>query len=137
MFVIPANSRCYAEKRLQEGRKGESLMPEGFAITPEPLYYAVIFTSQRTESDDGYEAMAQAMYELALKQPGCLGAESTRGEEGLGITVAYFVDEASIRAWQQNARHLVAQRLGKERWYSHYEVRVAKVERAYRGPEGR
>jgi heme-degrading monooxygenase HmoA len=112
-------------------------MPEGFASTPEPPYYAVIFTSQRTESDDGYEAMAQAMYELAPKQPGCLGAESTRGEQGLGITVAYFIDEASIRAWQQNARHLVAQRLGKERWYSHYEVRVAKVERAYRGPEGR
>ena len=112
-------------------------MPEGFANTPEPPYYAVIFTSQRTEADDGYEAMAQAMYELALRQPGCLGAESTRGQDGLGITVSYFVDQASICAWQQNARHLVAQGLGKERWYSHYELRVAKVERAYSGPEGR
>jgi heme-degrading monooxygenase HmoA len=112
-------------------------MPEGFASTPEPPYYAVIFTSQRTEGDGGYEAMAQAMNELALEQPGCLGVESTRGEDGLGITVSYFVDEASMRAWQQNARHLVAQRLGKERWYSHYELRVAKVERAYCGPEGR
>ena len=112
-------------------------MPEGFASTPEPPYFAVIFTSQRTEGENGYEAMAQAMYELALEQPGCLGTESTRGEDGLGITVSYFVDEASIRAWQQNARHLMAQRLGKERWYSHYELRVAKVERAYWGPEGR
>jgi len=112
-------------------------MPEGFASTPEPPYYAVIFTSQRTEADDGYEAMAQAMHELALEQPGCLGAESTRGEDGLGITVSYFVDEASIRAWKENARHLVAQQLGKERWYSHYELRVAKVERAYSGPGGR
>jgi heme-degrading monooxygenase HmoA len=112
-------------------------MPDGFASTPEPPYYAVIFTSQRTEADDGYEAMAQAMYELALKQPGCLGAESTRGQDGLGITVSYFIDEASIRAWKKNARHLVAQRHGKERWYSHYELRVAKVERAYSGPEGR
>ena len=112
-------------------------MPDGFASTPEPPYYAVIFTSQRTEADDGYEATAQAMYELALKQPGCLGAESTRGQDGLGITVSYFIDEASIRAWKKNARHLVAQRLGKERWYSHYELRVAKVERAYSGPEGR
>ena len=81
--------------------------------------------------------MAQAMYELALEQPGCLGAESTRGEDGLGITVSYFIDEASIRAWKENARHLVAQQLGKERWYSHYKLRVAKVERAYSGPEGR
>ena len=112
-------------------------MPEGVANTPEPPYYAVIFTSQRTEADDGYEAMAQAMYELALEQPGCLGAESTRGEDGLGITVSYFIDEASIRAWKENARHLVAQQLGKERWYSHYKLRVAKVERAYSGPEGR
>ena len=111
-------------------------MPDGFASTPEPPYYAVIFTSQRTEADDGYEAMAQAMYELALEQPGCLGAESTRGEDGLGITVSYFVDEASIRAWKENARHLVAQQMGKERWYSHYELRVAKVERAYSGPGG-
>ena len=112
-------------------------MPERFANTPEPPYYAVIFTSQRTEGENDYEAMAQAMYELALEQPGCLGAESTRDLDGLGITVSYFVDEAAIRAWQQNARHLVAQRLGKELWYSHYELRVAKVERAYSGPEGR
>ncbi|SRR5579871_1144776 len=106
----------------------------GFAETPEPPYYAVIFTSQRTEGDRGYEAMAQGMFELALKQPGCLGAESARDVRGLGITVAYFTDEAAIHAWKQNAAHLVAQRQGKERWYSHYQVRVAKVERAYSGP---
>ena len=109
---------------------------DGFAKTPEPPYYAVIFTSKRTEGDHGYEAMAQAMFDLALTQPGCLGAESAR-ENGLGITVAYFTDEASIVNWKANARHLVAQRLGKERWYSHYELRVAKVERDYSGPEGR
>lgn len=112
-------------------------MAEGFAATPEPPYYAVIFTSQRTPGDQGYDAMASAMMELALRQPGCLGAESARGPSGLGITVSYFADEASIAAWKQEARHLAAQRLGKERWYSHYELRVAKVERAYSGPEGR
>lgn len=112
-------------------------MPAGFAKTPEPPYYAVIFTAQRTEGDHGYGAMAQAMVELALKQPGCLGAESARSPSGLGITVAYFTDEAAIRAWKENTQHLAAQKLGRERWYSHYELRVAKVERAYSGPEGR
>ncbi len=112
-------------------------MAQGFASTPEPPYYAVIFTSERTPGDQGYDAMASAMMELALRQPGCLGAESARGPSGLGITVSYFTDEASIAAWKQEARHLAAQRLGKERWYSHYELRVAKVERAYSGPEGR
>ena len=112
-------------------------MPHPFAKTPEPPYYAVIFASQRTEGDNGYDAMADAMFDLALRQPGCLGADSTRGADGFGMTVAYFTDEASISAWKQNARHLAAQRLGKERWYEHYELRVAKVERAYSGPDGR
>ena len=112
-------------------------MQSGFARTPEPPYYAVIFTSQRTEGDHGYDKMAQAMFDLALEQPGCLGVESVRGADGLGITVAYFTDEASISAWKHNTRHLEAQRLGKERWYAHYELRVAKVERDYAGPEGR
>jgi len=109
-------------------------MQSGFAKTPEPPYYAVIFTAQRTQGDHGYEAMAQAMFKLALEQPGCLGAESVRSADGLGITVAYFADEASIASWKQNARHLEAQRLGKERWYAHYELRIARVERAYSGP---
>mgnify|MGYP000895474747 CR=1 FL=1 len=108
-------------------------MPEGFAPTPEPPYYAVIFSSQRTEGDHGYAAMAEEMVALALAQPGCLGAESARGPDGFGITVSYWESEAAIAAWKADARHLVAQRLGIERWYAHYELRVAKVERAYAG----
>jgi heme-degrading monooxygenase HmoA len=117
---------------MHQNEQSDTKTHVSFATTPEPPYYAVIFTSQRTEGDRGYEAMAQAMFELALKQPGYLGAESVR--DGLGITVAYFTDESAIYAWKQNSEHLVAPRLGKERWYSHYALRVAKVERAYSGP---
>ena len=74
---------------------------------------------------------------MALEQPGCIGAESTRDASGLGITVSYWKDEASISEWKANARHLVAQNMGIERWYSHYEPRVGKIERAYSGPAGR
>lgn len=112
-------------------------MNDRFAKTPEPPYYAVIFTALRSEDDTGYAKMANNMFELATKQPGCLGAESTRDEHGVGITVSYWKDEESILAWKQQAQHLVAQQHGMERWYSHYELRVAKVERAYSGPAGR
>jgi heme-degrading monooxygenase HmoA len=108
-----------------------------FSKTPAPPYYAVIFTSLLAENDEGYGAMADAMYALALEQPGCLGAESARDADRLGITVSYWRDEESIAAWKGLARHLVAQKMGIERWYTHYELRVAKVERAYSGPEGR
>lgn len=112
------------------------MMP-GFATTPEPPYYAVIFTSKRTEGDHGYNAMMEVIAGLSVEQPGYLGRESARTAEGFGVTVIYYKDEASIRAWKQNEKHLAAQRIGKQRWYEHYEMRVAKVERAYSGPEGR
>ena len=112
-------------------------MPQGFANTPDPPYWAVIFTSKRTADDRGYAAMSKAMMARALAHPGCLGAESARNAEGLGITVAYYVDEASIATWRADGPHQAAQKLGIERWYEHYELRIAKVERAYTGPEGR
>ena len=104
-----------------------------FAHTPEPPYYAVVFTSQRTPGDAGYDAMAARMAELAARQPGYLGAESVRNADGEGITVSYWRDEASIAAWKQQAEHLQAQRLGRSQWYGRYELRIARVERAYGG----
>lgn len=110
---------------------------ELFAKTPEPPYYAVIFTSTQGKNLDGYGEMGEILVEVAASQPGCLGLETTRGENGLGITVSYWKDEDSIRKWKAMSKHLAAQRAGIERWYSHYELRVAKVERAYSGPDGR
>lgn len=99
------------------------------ADTPTPPYYAVIFTSTRTEDDDGYNEMAAKMMELAAQQFGFLGVETAREE--VGITVSYWQDIDSIKAWKKNAEHRVAQQLGKERWYSGFTLRIAKVEREY------
>ena len=99
------------------------------AKTPTPPYYAVIFTSQRTEGDHGYGEMAKRMVELAAQQPGFLGIESAR--EDVGITVSYWRDLESIKAWKANIEHKEAQRLGREQWYSAFKARIAKVERDY------
>ena len=105
------------------------------AHTPQPPYYAVIFTSQRTEGERGYGAMADRMEELASQQPGFLGVESARGSDGFGITVSYWKDETSISAWKQNAEHLVAQERGRTEWYSGFQLRVSRVERAFGKPD--
>lgn len=100
------------------------------ALTGEPPYYAVIFTSLRSAQDgDGYGEMAQRMEELARQQPGFLGLESARDESGLGITVSYWQSLEAIAAWKANAEHLVAQRLGREKWYERFALRVCRVER--------
>lgn len=106
----------------------EDSIPE-IANTPNPPYYAVIFSNHRTDVDNGYAEMAQRMAELAAQQPGYLGMESVR--EGLGITVSYWESLEAIRNWKQNAEHQEAQRLGHQQWYSGFRVRIAKVEREY------
>ena len=102
-----------------------------FAATPEPPYYAVIFSSLRGADDPEYHDAAARMLALAADQPGFLGVESTRDADGLGITVSYWESEAAILAWKRELEHSAARQKGREAWYLHYELRVARVERAY------
>ncbi|MCC7507204.1 MAG: antibiotic biosynthesis monooxygenase [Saprospiraceae bacterium] len=99
------------------------------ADTPAPPYYAVIFTSIRTEVDKGYEEMANRMVELAALQPGFLGIESAR--DSLGISVSYWDSLENIRQWKLVAEHRLAQELGRADWYSAYKTRICVVERDY------
>ncbi len=80
--------------------------------TPQPPDYVVIFTSKRTESDNGYKQMAEKMMELVSQQPGFLGAESVR-DDSLGITVSYFDSLEAIKNWKENTMHKIAQEKGK------------------------
>jgi len=99
------------------------------AQTPSAPYYAVIFTTVRTQGDNGYAEMANKMEELAKEQPGYLGLETAR--EGAGITVSYWKDLESIHNWKMNLEHQEAQKLGKEKWYAEFKLRICKVERDY------
>jgi heme-degrading monooxygenase HmoA len=102
------------------------------ARTPAPPYWAVIFTSTRTDEDDaGYAQTAEEMVALASEQPGYLGVESVRGADGVGITVSYWASLEAVRGWRENADHKTVQQLGREKWYRAYELRIARVERAY------
>lgn len=99
------------------------------ADTPQPPYYAVIFTSVRTAVAEGYGDTATRMVELAHGHPGFLGVESARQETG--ITVSYWDSLEAIRHWKQHAEHLMAQQTGRDRWYEAYKTRICKVERDY------
>jgi len=99
------------------------------ANTPKPPYYAVIFTSLRTDGDKGYAQMAEQMMNLAQMQDGFLGVESAR--EDLGITVSYWRDLDSIKKWKEQTDHKVAREKGRSDWYKRFKVRIALVESDY------
>ncbi len=102
---------------------------------PQPPYYAVIFTNQRNEGDDAaYSKTAERMTELATRQPGFLGIDSTRSEDGFGITVSYWQSLEAISDWKRNSEHEEARRQGNDVWYQAFSLHISRVERSYEGP---
>ena len=110
-------------------RYSHSGEPTLIADTPHPPYIAVIFTSIRTQVNDGYGSMADLMVELASQQDGFLGIESARND--VGITVSYWRDLESVKRWKQHTDHKVAQSKGRSDWYTQYKTRICVVERDY------
>lgn len=100
---------------------------------PGQFHYAVIFLAELSDDLEDYQETAQAIRDLAMKQPGFLGIESVY-EGRREITVSYWESEQAVRAWKQVPQHLEAQKRGKVQWYSGYRVQVARIERAYRHP---
>jgi heme-degrading monooxygenase HmoA len=98
------------------------------ANTPSPPYYAVIFTSFRTEGDNGYIKAAARILDIARQQPGFLGYESARQE--MGISVSYWESLDAIRAWKEHPEHRKLQEL-VSLWYRENRIRICKVERDY------
>lgn len=99
------------------------------ANTPKPPYYAVIFTSIRSENAEGYGITADELVDLASEQPGYLGIESARND--IGITVSYWESEEAILNWKRNTTHQIAQQKGRKTWYLAFKTRVCRVERDY------
>ena len=99
------------------------------ANTPSPPYYAVIFTSIRTDEDHDYAEIAARMEELAMQQEGFLGMESARKD--IAITISYWKDLDSIKKWKTQSEHMVAQKMGREYFYQMYKTRICLVERDY------
>lgn len=78
---------------------------------------AVIFIAQRTADDEaGYADAAPAMVALAEQQPGYRGMDSTRGADGLGVTISYRASDTDA---------------GRDRWYAHYSLHVGEITRSY------
>jgi heme-degrading monooxygenase HmoA len=95
-------------------------------------YYAVIFTSLRTDIDTNeYSEMSQKMVAKTKTQKGFLGVDSARGSDGVGITISYWDSLENIKAWKNDDEHLNAQELGRQKWYESFSVRICKVEHEY------
>ncbi len=95
--------------------------------------HAVIFRAEVAQFDAEYGQMAARLRELALSRYGCTEFVSlTQGNQE--IAISYWESEAQIRAWKQDAEHLLAQARGRSKWYKSYRVQVVEIKRDYAFP---
>lgn len=92
--------------------------------------FAVIFKAKAGHQDARYGEMVKVMRDLAFSQYHCQDFIAvTEGEQE--IAISYWLSEADIQAWHQDSQHAVAQQLGREQWYTSYEVEVVEIKRRY------
>ena len=101
------------------------------AFAEQTPYYAVIFSSLRTATEEGYSEWNEKLFKLVENIPGYLGYESYRNENGHGVTISYWKNLDALKQWKENNLHRKAQELGREKWYTQYKIRVCKVENEY------
>jgi len=92
---------------------------------PSPPYFAVIFVSERSDDDEGYQEMDDLMMEQAQQQPGYLGYSSAGDERG-GIFISYWKDQESIDNWRRHSGHLQA-KANATRWYRYFHSLICEV----------
>jgi heme-degrading monooxygenase HmoA len=89
----------------------------------------VLFRSKLVASPDGYDEMSEEMESLAKTMPGFIDVKGYRAEDGERLTIVRWENEETMRQWREHARHRVAQRMGREKWYAYYKMEVAEVVR--------
>jgi len=95
--------------------------------------WIVVFRAKVGALDEEYARVAERLRTLAIGQFGCL--EFVAVNEGRDeVARSYWPSQESIQMWKQHSEHLLAQELGRERWYESYVVQVAEIQREYRWP---
>ena len=87
----------------------------------------------RPGMDSDFEVALAEAHECVKRYDGSLGEEPCRSllNENKFVTLFYFRDRESIEAWRKDADHQRIQRLGREKMFDWYKIRIAEVERQY------
>ncbi len=93
--------------------------------------YAVIFKAEINKVDDSYTVMAKRMREIAVKDYDCINFSSIT-EGNIEVAISYWHSKEQIKQWKQNKEHLIAQQLGKDKWYKNYTVDIVEVIQQYK-----
>ena len=83
--------------------------------------------------EEEFEEVLAEMQERIKRYDGFLGEEPCRSlrDDGTFVTIFYFRDRESIKAWRDDPKHARIQKLGREKLFAWYKIRIAEIEREY------
>jgi len=87
----------------------------------------------RAGAEVAYETALKHMQEQVRQYDGFLGEMpccSIENEKTF-VSLFYWRDRESIKAWREDPEHLKTQQLGREKIFTSYKIRVCELEREY------
>ena len=88
----------------------------------------VLFRSRLTDNAGAdYTDLARELLDYARTRPGFVDFKSFTADDGERLSVVWWRDEETLAAWRADARHRIAQRIGRARWYRYFRMEVARV----------
>jgi heme-degrading monooxygenase HmoA len=93
------------------------------------IFEAVVHPGQQ----QAYLDAAAALRPHLLEQPGFISIErfTSLADPARLLSLSFWADEASVKGWRCFEAHRAIQRIGRERIFSDYRLRVAGVMRDY------
>ncbi len=87
----------------------------------------------RADMQSEFEAALKHMQEQVKKYDGFLGEVPCRSieNEKTFVTLFFWRDRESMKAWREDSEHVKIQRLGRKKIFSWYKIRVCELEREY------
>jgi heme-degrading monooxygenase HmoA len=79
---------------------------------------------------DEYVALVERMREIAVTIPGYISHKGFWSDDGERVTIVEFEHEEGQRAWRMHPEHVKAQREGRLKYYSEYDIKVCEVKHA-------
>jgi heme-degrading monooxygenase HmoA len=77
---------------------------------------------------DEYLALVERMREIAVTMPGYISHKGFFAEDGERVTIVEFESEEAQRAWRMHPEHVEAQRQGRLKYYSGFDLQVCTVQ---------
>lgn len=92
----------------------------------------VLFRSKLAAgASEEHGAMAAELVARAQGMPGFVDFTIFRGTDGEDLLVVHWDSMDALKVWSADTQHIIAKRLGREKWYEYFKVEIAEVTRNY------